>query len=384
MNKHILPLVISFFAVVLCVPGEAQAATLVTANGFFIANTSKASYAPGEQVTVAGAGYYTACGNYVPNFFMKATLPPTGESRMVFWSPGVVVYGSANFTAPVSLGSYSFDIIAGEKLFYDLLGVNNIFVKQASLPFSVASSIVNGGWSAWSACSAACGDGTQTRTCTNPAPANGGAACTGLSTQTCNTGACACSGVLPSNAVMYPNDNVGLTSSVPYAYSAANTGSFCEYTCNSGFLWNGSACIAAPAPTVDLTLNGDADDALSMTLGDTGTLAWTVSSADSCSASGFNFFGPKSSTGGAQSYTASTLTTLMLSCTGPGGSGSDSVSLSVSCPVSQGAWGNCNCANETKSRPVTNVDCTIFTETTDCSVDEKNSCRDFSFREVTP
>ncbi len=54
---------------------------------------------------------------------------------------------------------------------------------------------VNGGWSAWSACSATCGGGTQTRTCTNPAPANGGSNCSGSSSQACNTQAC----VVPVN-----------------------------------------------------------------------------------------------------------------------------------------------------------------------------------------
>jgi len=49
---------------------------------------------------------------------------------------------------------------------------------------------VNGGWSAWSACSAACGGGTQTRTCTNPAPSNGGTNCSGVSYQSCNTQKC--------------------------------------------------------------------------------------------------------------------------------------------------------------------------------------------------
>ncbi|KAL5261923.1 hypothetical protein ACHWQZ_G007584 [Mnemiopsis leidyi] len=56
---------------------------------------------------------------------------------------------------------------------------------------------VDGGWSNygdWSSCSADCGGGTQTRTrtCTNPAPANGGADCEGESTETneCNTNSC--------------------------------------------------------------------------------------------------------------------------------------------------------------------------------------------------
>ncbi|EKE05814.1 MAG: hypothetical protein ACD_19C00176G0036 [uncultured bacterium] len=47
-----------------------------------------------------------------------------------------------------------------------------------------ANKKVDGGWSAWSTPSSLCGyTGTQTRTCTNPAPQNGGADCVGPSTQ---------------------------------------------------------------------------------------------------------------------------------------------------------------------------------------------------------
>lgn len=53
---------------------------------------------------------------------------------------------------------------------------------------------VNGGWSGWSNCSASCGGGTQTRSCTNPAPSGGGASCSGASSQACNTQACPING----------------------------------------------------------------------------------------------------------------------------------------------------------------------------------------------
>jgi len=49
---------------------------------------------------------------------------------------------------------------------------------------------VNGGWSLWGRCSATCGGGSQTRTCTDPSPANGGEDCVGASRQECNTDDC--------------------------------------------------------------------------------------------------------------------------------------------------------------------------------------------------
>merc|ERR1712055_364925 len=49
---------------------------------------------------------------------------------------------------------------------------------------------VNGGWTSWTSCSKTCGPGRETRTCTNPTPANGGSDCPGSSSKTCNTQQC--------------------------------------------------------------------------------------------------------------------------------------------------------------------------------------------------
>ncbi len=49
---------------------------------------------------------------------------------------------------------------------------------------------VNGGWSDWSTCSKDCGGGLMTRTCTNPAPSNGGTNCSGVYQQSCNVFEC--------------------------------------------------------------------------------------------------------------------------------------------------------------------------------------------------
>ncbi|XP_015775790.1 PREDICTED: mucin-like protein [Acropora digitifera] len=70
-------------------------------------------------------------------------------------------------------------------------------IGTESRPCNTKDCPVNGRWSAWSAwgdCSLTCGNGSQTRmrTCTNPPPSAGGAACSGISSQSqsCNTEQC--------------------------------------------------------------------------------------------------------------------------------------------------------------------------------------------------
>ncbi len=90
-----------------------------------------------------------------------------------------------------------------------------------SCNYTIGAAPVDGGWSAWSEKNNTCGySGTQTRTCTNPAPANGGANCVGSSSQPYTNPACAAN---ITNLSVSPNP-------VPYG-STANI----SYSCTNGY-----------------------------------------------------------------------------------------------------------------------------------------------------
>ncbi|HEX7724298.1 MAG TPA: thrombospondin type-1 domain-containing protein [Candidatus Paceibacterota bacterium] len=65
----------------------------------------------------------------------------------------------------------------------------------AAATYDDGSCAYNGGWSDWGACT----NGTQSRSCSNPAPVNGGAACSGPSTQTCFVAVYGCTDPAASN-----------------------------------------------------------------------------------------------------------------------------------------------------------------------------------------
>lgn len=94
--------------------------------------------------------------------------------------------------------------------------------------------------------------------------------------------------------------------------------------------------IASSAPTVALQASPT-----SLNTGAITTLTWTVTNADSCAASG-GWSGAKASTSGTESVTISSagMTTFTLTCTGPGGPATQSVTISaVAKPASSSGGG---------------------------------------------
>lgn len=125
---------------------------------------------------------------------------------------------------------------------------------------------VNGGWTDYlnqGTCSKSCGRGLQNqiRSCTNPAPALGGAQCSGSNSRQieCNTQACisepstplVCTGSIPTNATLCSGDGADLTlRSSNKIVSLCTAATKCEYTCNPDFMLSGGTCRPAPRPLI--------------------------------------------------------------------------------------------------------------------------------------
>ncbi|MFN7451454.1 MAG: thrombospondin type-1 domain-containing protein [Alphaproteobacteria bacterium] len=140
--------------------------------------------------TVAGDTGATACGT-TRIWSCNGSGGGTNASCSLA-NPACVVNGSCNngtdwacwsgISANGNVGT------CGGNVTWQCLGQNGGTTDNCSRPREACP--VDGGWSDWSACSEFCGGGTQTRACNNPAPANGGANCSGPSSQSCNTQSC--------------------------------------------------------------------------------------------------------------------------------------------------------------------------------------------------
>ena len=179
---------------------------------------------------------------------------------------------------------------------------------------STPSPVVDGGWSDWSPQSTQCGiTGTQTRTCTNPAPANGGAYCIGPSTQTYTTTAC----YVPPTPI-----NGGWSAWSPQSTQCGYTGTQTR-TCTNPAPANGGAYCIGPStqtyttaacpvqnPTVTLTANPT-----SINSGQNSTLTWVSQNATSCSA----YWTGSTATNGSGVVVPTGTTTYSITCYGTSG-----------------------------------------------------------------
>ncbi|MGB4943470.1 MAG: hypothetical protein WBO92_05195 [Candidatus Moraniibacteriota bacterium] len=167
-----------------------------------------------------------------------------------------------------------------------------------------------------------------------------------------------------------------------YDYSTDSCLGYCA--CTAPNVWDGADCVVSAGPVppvVDLKINGS-NGPLALVSGAVRNFTWTAANATTCTASsGDGWSGVKAATG-AESLVANLTTNHTLTCTGPGGTMSDSVQVTIMCTPSTGTYGVCNCMTERKSRTNTNAACLPWTETTACSAAEKDACRNINWREV--
>lgn len=142
--------------------------------------------------------------------------------------------------------------------------------------------------------------------------------------------------------------------------------------------------IVQEAPVISFTINGSSGP-LSLAQGAVETMDWNVDNATTCTAfSSDTWSGSKALPIGTSSQIANRASDFSLSCTGPGGSASKTIHVDVFCTPSVGVWGDCDCSTEKEYRTNINASCLPWIESQDCNANDKNTCRDFSWKETIP
>jgi hypothetical protein len=98
---------------------------------------------------------------------------------------------------------------------------------------------INGGWSDWSYKNTQCGySGTQTRTCTNPSPSDGGANCSGSSNRSYTNQACPASDSIPTPTPLPPlkNSCLNLQNNLAYGSRSIEISSLQDFLRINGYL----------------------------------------------------------------------------------------------------------------------------------------------------
>jgi polygalacturonase/regulation of enolase protein 1 (concanavalin A-like superfamily) len=131
---------------------------------------------------------------------------------------------------------------------------------------------------------------------------------------------------------------------------------------------------SAGTPTVSLTVNP-----ANVPSGGTTQLTWTSTNVTSCTASG-GWSGSRATSGSEMSSALSSTTTFTLTCTGPGGTASDSKTVTVAAPP--GAWSNQDVGAvgaSGSSTTTTNADGTVSATVRGSGVDIWDTADEFQF-----
>ncbi len=283
-------------------------------------------------------------GNSTRNY-TNAACPAVVTSLSV--SPNPVPYGStANISYTCSNGYYSHIILDGAWSPLDDSGYfssrttttpvqttpgahsawaycyNSDWAGSANswytVPYTVSNGPLDGGWSAWSACSASCGGGTQTRTCTEPTPAYGGANCSGAASQACNVQGCPVNGgwsdwsgwsaCSVTNCGLDGTQNSTRTCTNP---TPANGGANCN------LLDGGNAVKEQSCSTPACTVANISVSPTNVSTGGTTTITWSSTGASSCTATNFKVNGSSNvPTSGTLKVKPNSTTTYTVNCNG--------------------------------------------------------------------
>lgn len=153
-------------------------------------NASRAWQKDGSAPTVSlGAISGTNTGS--PSIAFTVTEPHSSATSECSYDTGTASYSAC--TSPRAGTTNT----AGATYFFRVRATNS-----AGVVSTVASTTwTNANWSAFGACSAPCGGGTQSRTCTNPSASvtPAGMPCSGVSSQACNTAPCCTNADLTTN-----------------------------------------------------------------------------------------------------------------------------------------------------------------------------------------